>query len=229
MSRQVREEGASLGLVQAIESAGGQVVADGCVVVAPMRDLPYRTLATNSAKMATYAWPHAGLRVRFGSLAACCEAGLDGPLGTAYHGGRRTWLRAMHRSCAGASSWKARPRVSLWSAIAPSAFWAASTPTPARMIEKGHPLEGQSVAGRVLVFPTGKGSTVGSYMIYRLAKAGLAPCAIINASSEPIVAVGALIAGIPMVDRVDIGHLRTGMCVLVRGGDSPWVNSSFSN
>ncbi len=57
--RQVREEGQSLGLVQAIESAGGQVVADGCVIVAPMSDLAYRTLATNSAKMATYAWSHA--------------------------------------------------------------------------------------------------------------------------------------------------------------------------
>ena len=77
-SRQVREEGQSLGLVQAIEGAGGQVVADGCVIVAPMSDLPYRTLATNSAKMATYAWSHAGLRVRFGSLESCLHAALTG-------------------------------------------------------------------------------------------------------------------------------------------------------
>ncbi len=77
-SRQVREEGQSLGLVQAIESAGGQVVADGCVIVAPMSDLAYRTLATNSAKMATYAWSHAGLRARFGSLESCLRAALTG-------------------------------------------------------------------------------------------------------------------------------------------------------
>jgi predicted aconitase with swiveling domain len=69
------------------------------------------------------------------------------------------------------------------------------------------------VAGCVLVFPCGKGSTVGSYTIYRLAKAGRAPVAIINAESEPIVAVGALIAGIPMVDHVDISRIRTGMLV----------------
>jgi predicted aconitase with swiveling domain len=85
------------------------------------------------------------------------------------------------------------------------------------VIEAGHPLRGQCVAGRVLVFPTGKGSTVGSYVIYRLAKAGLAPCALVNTSSEPIVAVGALIAGIPMVDRIDISQLQTGMRLLVRG------------
>jgi predicted aconitase with swiveling domain len=86
------------------------------------------------------------------------------------------------------------------------------------VVEKGHPLEGKSVAGRVLVFPTGKGSTVGSYSLYRLAKAGLAPAAIINAESEPIVAVGAIISNIPMVDHVDIGQIRTDDLVSVDGG-----------
>ena len=86
------------------------------------------------------------------------------------------------------------------------------------IIEKGHPLEGQSVAGRILVFPTGKGSTVGSYVIYRLARANLAPRAIINSNSEPIVAVGALIAGIPMVDHVDIRRLETNMHISIDEG-----------
>jgi len=85
------------------------------------------------------------------------------------------------------------------------------------VIEKGHPLQGESIAGRVLVFPTGKGSTVGSYSLYRLAKANLAPAAIINAESEPIVAVGAIISDIPMVDQVDITQIVTGDQVLVDG------------
>ena len=85
------------------------------------------------------------------------------------------------------------------------------------VIERGHPLAGQSVAGRVLVFPAGKGSTVGSYSLYRLAKAGLAPAAIINAESEPIVAVGAIIGDIPMVDQVDITQIHTGDRVSVDG------------
>jgi predicted aconitase with swiveling domain len=86
------------------------------------------------------------------------------------------------------------------------------------IIEKGHPLEGQSVAGRILVFPAGKGSTVGSYVIYRLTKANLAPKAIINSYSEPIVAVGALIAGIPMVDHVDIHNIETNMHISIDEG-----------
>lgn len=85
------------------------------------------------------------------------------------------------------------------------------------VVEKGHPLEGVSVAGRVLVFPTGKGSTVGSYSLYRLAKAGLAPAAIINVESEPIVAVGAIISDIPMVDQVDIQQIRNGDLVSIDG------------
>jgi predicted aconitase with swiveling domain len=85
------------------------------------------------------------------------------------------------------------------------------------VIEVGHPLEGESVAGRVLVFPTGKGSTVGSYSLYRLAKAGLAPVAIINLESEPIVAVGAIISEIPMVDHVDIEQIRSGDLVTIDG------------
>lgn len=85
------------------------------------------------------------------------------------------------------------------------------------VIEQGHPLEGESLVGKVLVFPTGKGSTVGSYSLYRLAKAGLAPAAIINAESEPIVAVGAIISDIPMLDQVDIKQIRNGDSVMIDG------------
>ncbi len=99
----------------------------------------------------------------------------------------------------------------------PIGFLGGVDPDTGLVVEKGHSLEGRSVAGRILVFPTGKGSTVGSYVIYRLARAGLAPKAIINAESEPIVAVGALLANIPMVDRVDIAQLRTDMQVTIDG------------
>jgi len=83
--------------------------------------------------------------------------------------------------------------------------------------ERGHPLEGACVAGKVLVFPTGKGSTVGSYVLYELAANGLAPAGIVNVESEPIVAVGAIISEIPMVDRVPIESIRTGDRVRIDG------------
>jgi len=92
----------------------------------------------------------------------------------------------------------------------PIGFLGGVDPETGLVVEPGHPLQGQSVAGRVLVFPTGKGSTVGSYVLYRMARAGTAPAAIVNAESEAIVAVGAIIAGIPMVDQIDITKIRTG-------------------
>ena len=99
----------------------------------------------------------------------------------------------------------------------PIGFLAGVDPETGVVVEEGHPLHGQSIAGRVLVFPTGKGSTVGSYTIYRLSKRGVAPAAIINARSEAIVAVGAIMASIPMVDLVDISHIQTGDMVEVDG------------
>ena len=96
-------------------------------------------------------------------------------------------------------------------------FYGGVDPETSCVIEKGHELEGQSIAGRVLVFPTGKGSTVGSYTLYRLKKAGLAPAAIINAESETITAVGCIIADIPCVDHIPIERIRTGMQVRVDG------------
>ena len=99
----------------------------------------------------------------------------------------------------------------------PIGFLGGVDPVTGVVIEQGHPLHGQSVAGKVLVFPTGKGSTVGSYTLYRLARAGMAPCGIINAESEPIVAVGAIISDIPMVDQIDVGLIRTGDWVEIDG------------
>lgn len=99
----------------------------------------------------------------------------------------------------------------------PIGFLGGVDPDTGRVVEPGHPLAGQCVTGRVLVFPTGKGSTVGSYTLYRMAKAGTAPAAIINAESEAIVAVGAIIGEIPMVDQVDIKQIQTGDRTSIEG------------
>ena len=98
----------------------------------------------------------------------------------------------------------------------PVGFLGGVDPETGLIIEPGHALEGACISGRIFVFPTGKGSTVGSYILYRLKKSGLAPAAIINAESEPIVAVGAIISAIPMVDRVEIEKIANGDWVEVR-------------
>ena len=89
-------------------------------------------------------------------------------------------------------------------------FYGGVDPESGIVVERGHELEGLSIAGKVLAFPTGKGSTVGSYTLYRLKKNGLAPAAILNSECETITAVGCIIAEIPCVDHISIEKLRTG-------------------
>ena len=85
----------------------------------------------------------------------------------------------------------------------PISFYGGVNPDTGVVVEKGHSLEGKSVKGRILVFPNGKGSTVGSYTLYRLKKNGAAPLAIINTECEAIVAVGAIISEIPAIDKLE--------------------------
>lgn len=96
-------------------------------------------------------------------------------------------------------------------------FFGGVDPDTGIVVEKGHELEGQSISGKVLVFPSGKGSTVGSYTLYRLKLNGVAPAAIVNAECETITAVGCIIAEIPCVDRVPLDRLVNGAQVVVDG------------
>jgi len=92
----------------------------------------------------------------------------------------------------------------------PISFYGGVDMNTGKIIEKGHELEGKSVAKKILVFPFSKGSTVGSYVIYGLKKNDVAPLAIINKETEPIVASGCIIAGIPCVDKIDIEKIKSG-------------------
>ena len=84
------------------------------------------------------------------------------------------------------------------------------------IIDKESDLYGQSLKGKIFVFPYGRGSTVGSYVIYGLAKRGILK-GIVNKECEPIVATGAILGGIPLVDRVDIEKIKTGDRIVVDG------------
>jgi len=99
----------------------------------------------------------------------------------------------------------------------PLSFYGGIDPATGKVIERGHELLGKSVRGRVLVFPYGKGSTVGSYILYRLSKKGMDPSGIINEECETIVAVGAIISGIPCVDRIDLNKIKPDVRLSIDG------------
>ena len=97
----------------------------------------------------------------------------------------------------------------------PISFYGGVNPETSEILEKGHELQGKQIKGKLLVFPTGKGSTVGSYTLYRLKKGGVAPVGIINSECETVVAVGAIISEIPCVDKVDVSKIATGDIVCI--------------
>jgi predicted aconitase with swiveling domain len=101
----------------------------------------------------------------------------------------------------------------------PISFLGGVDPADGKIIEKNHDLCGECIKGKVLCFPYGHGSTVGSYVMYSLAKKHLSPKAIINQTADPVVVVGAIIADIPMIDKIDITQIRTGDTIEVDAYD----------
>ena len=87
--------------------------------------------------------------------------------------------------------------------LSPLSFKGGVNPETGIVVEKGHELEGTSITDRILVFLVGKGSTAGAYQLYELAYCKKAPKAIINLRADSIVALGAIMGSIPMMDKLD--------------------------
>ena len=79
-------------------------------------------------------------------------------------------------------------------------FLGGVNPETGEVIDPNHELKGQSIKDKILFIPGGKGSTVGSYVIFQMKKNNTAPRAIICLKAEPIIATGAIMSDIPMVD-----------------------------
>lgn len=96
----------------------------------------------------------------------------------------------------------------------PISFYQGINPETGVVIEKNHELEGTNISGKILVFPMEKGSSAGAFHLYEMVKCKTAPKGIINLKADPIIALGAIISNIPMVDRLDGNPLE-----LIKTGD----------
>jgi predicted aconitase with swiveling domain len=106
--------------------------------------------------------------------------------------------------------------------VDPVSFYGGVDPVTGCVTEPGHCCCGENITGKVFVFPTGKGSTVGSYVIYRMKKLGTAPAAIINVETEAILATGCVISNVPLVDKLDKDPLKVienGMRIRVKADE----------
>ena len=103
----------------------------------------------------------------------------------------------------------------------PISFLGGVDPETGVIIEKGHEIEGSNITKKILIFPNGKGSTVGSYTLFAMAKNGTKPAGIINHKTEPIIAAGCVIAKIPLIDNPEIDPIKK-----IDTGDFVRINSS---
>ena len=100
----------------------------------------------------------------------------------------------------------------------PISFLGGVDPETGIIIDPTHELKGECIKDKVLFIPGGKGSTVGSYVIFQMMKNDTAPNAIICLNAEPIIATGAIMSDIPMVDSpAQTKDLTTGILVEVDG------------
>jgi len=98
--------------------------------------------------------------------------------------------------------------------------WLKTLNLKGEVVEKGNDLYGESVADSIFVYPTGKGSTSGSYKLYQLALEGHAPKAIVNVKADSVTLSGAILSKIPMVHKFDVDPtqlINTGDRVMVDG------------
>jgi len=111
---------------------------------------------------------------------------------------------------------KGRARAQLVLLQRPFSFLGGVDPSTGKLnASAGH--GGEVISGKVFAFPAGRGSTVGSYTILQMKRMRTLPAAIVNSKAETIVATGAVMAGVPMVDGVDLSLLKDGDSLTVDG------------
>ncbi len=90
----------------------------------------------------------------------------------------------------------------------PFSFLGDLNPQTGEVVPEGHDLQGQSIAGKIFVFETGKGSTVGPNIAYGAKQLGNTPVGMICVDVEPVMAMVAIMNDIPMVHKLDKNPLE---------------------
>lgn len=85
----------------------------------------------------------------------------------------------------------------------PFSFLGDFDPGTGTVLPEGHDLKGQSISGKIFVFPVGKGSTVGPNIAYAAKQRGNTPKAMVCVEAEPVMVMVAIMNDIPMVAGLD--------------------------
>jgi predicted aconitase with swiveling domain len=84
----------------------------------------------------------------------------------------------------------------------PLSFWGGVDPASGIIVDHAHPQAGSSITGRIVVMPTGRGSSSSSSVLAECIRAGTGPAGIVLGEADPILALGALVAAELYPDRI---------------------------
>jgi len=102
----------------------------------------------------------------------------------------------------------------------PISFLGDIDPNNGKVRDRNNPLFGASITNKIFIFPQGKGSTVGSYVIYGLRVNEVAPLAFVVNKAETIVIAGAILANIPLFEQIE-GNISK----VIKNGDTLRIDS----
>jgi predicted aconitase with swiveling domain len=116
----------------------------------------------------------------------------------------------------------------------PISFWGGVDPVTGEVIDRRHDCSGTVITGKIFVFPTGKGSSTGSAVLMESIRNGSAPAAIINYKTDPILALGAIVAEelyhktVPMVvvSPEDFESIHNGDTLIIQSDGTILINPS---
>jgi predicted aconitase with swiveling domain len=115
----------------------------------------------------------------------------------------------------------------------PLSLWGGLNAQTGEITDRRHERSGQNVAGKVFVFPQGRGSSTASAILLESVKAGKAPAAIINLRVDPILALGSILADelyhkpVPIVvlSEADFSAIRDGDYLAIRPDGSVTIST----
>ncbi|MGH2446726.1 MAG: aconitase X swivel domain-containing protein [Candidatus Limnocylindria bacterium] len=111
----------------------------------------------------------------------------------------------------------------------PLSLWGGMDPATGELIDARHPQRGASLAGRVVVMPSGRGSSSSASVLAEAVRAGSAPAAILLSEPDLILAIGSAVAAelygrtVPVIvlDPAELAAIPDGAEVRIGPGD--WV------
>ncbi len=217
------------GYLDALQEFGGKVTVDTCILASPMLPPEIKILMTNSGKYAYYAPGMLNTRVTFGSLADSVRSAVEGKV--VRHAGvwaNITSSNPVPANIAASEGTQIKGRRTvipgkvqgeLLVSREPISFWGGYDYHTGTIIDRRHPLAGQSAAGKILAVPFTRGSSTTTAVLLEAVRAGTAPAAILTTGVDSFFALASIVADEMYGKPVPLVALPADEFAKLRSGD----------